>query len=104
MRLWIGLAITAYLAGCGGRTELGSHGADASIATPDASWTVCGDAAPCDPGTEYCKHVIGGPPPGVNTYNCEALTSNCHSCDCVIQVACTCVDDTGHITLTCDVP
>jgi hypothetical protein len=103
-RLGLLAAWTLACAGCGGRTYLG-HGQNDGGGAPttlDAS-IPCGDAS-CDPSSEFCKHVLGGPPPGVNDWSCEALPSGCSSCDCVIAPGCTCIDDTGQISLTCDVP
>ena len=94
-----GLAVLAALAtaGCGGRTYLGQgHGDGGAAVEP-------GDAS-CDPATEYCRRMVGGPPPGVDVRSCEALSAGCHACDCLIAPGCTCLDDTGHLSLTCDVP
>ncbi|HSQ63452.1 MAG TPA: hypothetical protein VLM85_09570 [Polyangiaceae bacterium] len=98
------LAALLTAAGCGARTYLG-HGGDGggAVETGDASWIPCGDAS-CEPTAEYCKRVVGGPPPGVDVRSCQALPSGCHSCDCVIAPGCTCIDDTGQISLTCDAP
>ena len=98
------LLIVTCSPACGARTNLGTGGGDGGGGgTADASWTKCGDAS-CNPSSEYCKEVIGGPPPGVDITSCEALPSGCHACSCLIQVECTCLDDTGHLSLTCNVP
>ncbi len=99
------LAALATASGCGARTYLGQgHSDGGGVVEPgDASWTPCGDAS-CDPATEYCKRVVGGPPPGVDVRSCEALPAGCHACDCLIAAGCTCIDDTGHLSLTCNVP
>jgi hypothetical protein len=45
----------------------------------------CGVAS-CDGQSEICKHVVGGPPPGVDYSACAPIPAECAS-----DVSCTCV-------------
>ncbi|HEX4352291.1 MAG TPA: hypothetical protein VHZ95_05240 [Polyangiales bacterium] len=97
---------------------------DSSIANPGggsvaccpcalpASAFDCGGEISCDRTTQVCEHVSGGPPPGVDLYNCIAIPTTCASavsCACVVAAfsgrgADRCDAAGGGITVQIDVP
>jgi hypothetical protein len=90
------------LAACtGGRTGLGTHPAQDGEA-PASLPIACGSAT-CDGTIEYCKLVVGGPPPGIHKETCTPL-GGCHDCACLSQPReCRC-KESGGIHVECDVP
>jgi hypothetical protein len=67
----------------------------------------CGDAATCNIATEFCLRTVGGPPPGIDVSECKPFPSKCHDCTCAYppqKGICTCIDDVGNFTVTCQAP
>lgn len=84
---------------------LGASGAGAADAYQ------CGTTA-CDANMQTCEHVVGGAPPGVDTYSCLAIPAACTndvSCACLktallARGADQCDGDGRHLTVRIDVP
>jgi hypothetical protein len=66
-----------------------SSTSDALVVTSDDGGIfVCGTSASCDGRSQVCEHVTGGPPPGVDLYECIPIPATCYSdvsCACVVM-------------------
>ena len=68
----------------------------------------CGPDLTCDPTTQYCYVVIGGPkgvPPGFSCVDVPNVTPPL-TCETIpdVGVGCECVESDGGITVTCTAP
>jgi hypothetical protein len=80
-------------------------GTDVVVLDFDGGTIECGDAE-YNANVQYCGHALGGPPPGVDNYACEALPSGCHACTCLNYEAngCQCSSDAGRVFVQCEFP
>ncbi|MDP9035379.1 MAG: hypothetical protein M3O50_11280 [Myxococcota bacterium] len=128
--LSLGAFALIWMSACGGRsTQLGATsaslpgdetessdsgtGGDAVVVTGDEGGTfACGTMATCDGRLQACEHVRGGPPPGVDFYECIPIPAACNgvvSCACVTTAlrgrgANACSAAANHFTVQIDVP
>lgn len=86
---------------------------DALVVTnEDGGIFLCGSALTCDGRSQVCEHVQGGPPPGVDFYECIPIPAACDSevsCACVTAAlrgrgAGACSAAGNHLTVQIDVP
>jgi hypothetical protein len=89
---------------------------DCAISTDAAAQTLvvagggfaCGPNLACDPSTQYCSVVVGGPkgvPPGYSCVDVSAVTA-APTCETIpaIGVGCECTEANGGVTVTCTAP
>ena len=98
----------------GAATDDATEPLDATVASDDASDSpdsaddgplfACGDAS-CSAATQYCRHTVGGAPPGIDTQACEPLDQGQSTCapDAPFE-GCQCTGDAGGLYVRCDVP
>jgi hypothetical protein len=98
-------------AGVGGSAAGASGASPTAGASGDPISFPCG-ATTCDGRSQICEHVVGGAPPGVDNYDCDAIPTAClkdDSCACAISAlrgrgANSCSSDAGFPTVRIDVP
>jgi hypothetical protein len=76
---------------------------DAAAATESGSTFECGDAS-CLASSQFCYHVIGGVPPGVDNQSCQALPPPASECADGGHTGCSCMADSGALYVFCAVP
>jgi hypothetical protein len=94
-----------FFTGDDGPSATGDGGADAIDDTTDGGMLfACGDAS-CSPASQYCRHTVGGSPPGIDTQLCEPLDQGQSICaPDAPNGGCQCSDDAGGLYVRCDVP
>jgi hypothetical protein len=75
-----------------------------------AGMFACGSSAMCSAGSQLCEHVVGGPWPGVDLFECIAVPMACAhdgSCACALSAlaikASDCQMAGGGLTVRIDV-